>query len=181
MVLIVIVFIIAFSAGAGAGETGIAPFTMAYSIRREKIENRTVIMKTGIVEYFQAKSGPDMLYLVFYPYEIRPEDWRDIYLYREKDPSNFLILKLEVRGKHPLKEGNYLPELAGNYDNPEHEYFVPTLITASGEYNGTHGKGNLIFERMERKMGGIMEGKIDYKDEEMEIKGNFQARFIQVQ
>ncbi len=163
---------------AHASKSFFKPFTIIYSISKEKPRDRSVRIKTGIAEYFKSKSGNNLLYLVFYPYKIEPVKWRDIYKYKKTDPDNYVVVKIEVKGAKQIGEGVYHTFHTSCSGKKESPYFIPTIETVDSKYTGTTGKGKLEIRKMDLNIGGVIEGYIDYKDEDFSVKGPFRAIFL---
>lgn len=161
-----------------ASEISFKPFSIKYSIKKGKTGDRSVKIKTGIAEYFKSKSGNDLLYLVFYPYGIEPVKWRDIYKYKKTDPNNYVVIKIEVKGTKQIREGVYHTFHTSCPDEKKLPYFIPTIETVDSKYSGTTGKGKLEIRKMNLNVDGVIEGYIDYKDENFSVKGQFRAVFI---
>lgn len=149
-----------------------------YSVKKENRINCSFPIRTGIAEYFKSKTGRDLLFLVFYPYRIPPEQWRSVYEYRKTDPENFAVIKLEIHGQSPIKPGSF-PVLPGSSTGePEQGNFTPTLITTNFSFRGTTGTGVLTITEMDLKKGGSISGNLYYKDSDFELSGPFSAKFI---
>lgn len=148
------------------------PFELQYGVFPDKTGKITKI-KTAIAEYFRQSDGKALFYIVFYPYQIKPENWRDIFKYEKKSPSDFVVIKFEIRGSHPLQPGEYAPaesDISGDGNR-----FTPQLQIPGASFEGTRGSGKLVLESLEIAKHGRVKGYIDFKDSNFYIKGNFEA------
>jgi hypothetical protein len=183
---VIILFSIGSAGRADNADTGKAenescrinpPFALTYRITPQNID-KTTFIKTGIAEYFSQSDEQALFYVVFYPYSIKPENWRDIYKYEKTSPSDFVIIKLEIRGSHPLEPGTYLTTetgLAGRENR-----FIPHIQVPGSIYEGTRGKGKLILTSAELKKHGRITGFVEYADSNFSINGNFEAKVYYV-
>lgn len=153
------------------------PFAIEYGVYPDRT-GKTAYIKTAIAEYFRQENGKALFYIVFYPYQIKPENWRDIQKYEKTSPSDFVVIKLEIRGEHPLKAGEYLStesDISGSGNR-----FTPQLQIPGVSFEGTRGRGKLVINSVEIQKHGKITGFIDYQDSNFYIKGNFEGRVYSV-
>jgi len=161
-----------------AGESNNNVICLDYSVKKEKKHNIIFPIRSGFAEYFKSQKGKDLLFIVLYPYEIAPENWREISRYRKEDPHNFVVIKMEIRGAFPIGPGIYPTKSAYTDTDGKKKHFIPTLLTARGDYYGTTGTGVVTITKMNRKVGGLVCGYIYYQDDDFSFSGPFQARFL---